>query len=434
MIRLIDTFFNTWKLSSIRKPLVIRGARQVGKTYSVDQFGCTFSKYIKIDFEETPSMKKLFHGDLDVVQITMQICALQGVQYDPGNTLLFLDEIQECPEALIALRYFYEKLPQLYVIAAGSLLEFSIHNFSFPVGRVSFYWMYPMTFYEFLTAKGLDSIAAYIPGLSKLDVIPDVIHNSLLDNLKEYFLVGGMPEAVQSFLETSSYKDVASIQKSIVLSYIEDITKYYPKTDKNLVTDLLYSCARNVGKQIKYSKLVEGERSDKIKGMLEKLFKVLVVHPVYASNGEHPFKASRNQKYLKIVFLDIGLLQNISGINYEESFLKGDLMAAYEGALAEQFVGQQLLSSHTDSPPELYYWTRQKQGGEAEIDFLLESNPVLPVEVKSDKAGRLRSLHQALLQFTESPYGLVLSTRNIEHLEKQRVLFLPLYSNISTTG
>lgn len=428
--RNVDAHLKLWASKEKRKPLIIRGARQVGKTYSVDHFGQSFKNYVKVDFEESPSFKKLFEKDLDVKNITAQICALRGMPYDPETTLLFFDEIQKCPEALLSLRYYYEKFPEICVIAAGSLLEFSVSNSSFPVGRVEFYWMYPITFREFLQAKKSDSLIASIPNLDSNEPVPDLIHEKLLDTLKEYYIIGGMPEAVQAYIDKPSFTEVAEVHRSIILSYIEDISKHCPRTDKELISQVFYNSARNVGRQIKYAKLMKGERSERIKAVLEKFHKILLVHPVYASNGELPFKASANRKLLKLVFLDTGLMQTACGVSFEESILKADLMATYEGALAEQFAGQELIAGKPSAPPELYYWTRREQKGEAEIDYLIENKPVIPVEVKSDKAGRLRSMHQALLQFKDVPYGIVLSIRNVEVLEEQRLKFLPLYSRL----
>lgn len=430
MKRNIDAFLKKWAVSDSRKPLIIRGARQVGKTYSVDTLGNSFQNYIRVDFEETPSVKKLFQGDLDVVKISRELAAIKGFPFAPESTLLFFDEIQACPEAIRSLRYLYEKLPQIHVIAAGSLLEFSAAAASFPVGRVRFYWMYPMTFQEFLEAREQEALLSHIPDIEATDPVPELIHIKLLDLLKEYYITGGMPEAVKTFIQSNSYIDVGSVQKDIIVSCLEDLTKHHPRTDKLLIEQILYGLASHVGRQIKYTKLIPGSRSDTIKGILEKLYKVLIAHPVYASNGEHPFKASANHKLFKTIFLDIGLMQNLCGINYEETLMKTDLMAAYEGALAEQYVGQELIAGQNTAPPELYYWTRQHQGGDAEIDFLVEDPPILPVEVKAAKAGRLRSMHQALLQFKNVPYGIVLSARNVAFLEEQRLKFLPLYSRI----
>ncbi len=432
MKRTCERYLYTWaKELDTRKPLIIRGARQVGKTYTVDTLSNDFTYYLKIDFEETPSLKTLFEGDLNVNAIVTQLCAIQGIPYDPSNTLFFLDEIQECPDALKALRYFYEKMPELAVIAAGSLLELSIGEYSFPVGRVSFYWMYPLTFQEFVRAKNLESLLEYIPNLSSTTPVPEVIHTKLLELLKEYYLVGGMPEAVKSFIQTSSYTQVKEVQNSIIQSYVEDITKHYPGTNRQLISRLFYQSAQQVGKQIKYTKLIPGERSDTIKAIVEKFYKVLILHPVYASNGEHPFKVSADPKLFKFVFLDIGLMQNMCGIRADETFFTTDLMATYEGALAEQFVGQEAIALNTKTPPELYYWTRQKQNGSAEIDYLFEGSPITPIEVKSAKAGKLKSMHQALIQFDTIPYGVVLSTRNAETLDEQKLRFLPLYTMLS---
>jgi uncharacterized protein len=408
--------------------LIIRGARQVGKTWSVDAFGRQFDQFVNLNFEETPSLKQLFAGDLDVRRISRELCAIQGFSYKPDSLLLFFDEIQECPEAIKALRYFYEKTPEICVIAAGSLLEFSIDNLSFPVGRVSFYWMYPMTFKEFLAAKDLETLTTYIPALSSRQAVPEIIHTKLMQELHEYFLVGGMPEAVKTFITGQSYKEVGEVHQSIIYSYLEDLKKHYPRSDNDLFRLLLVSCGRGVGRQVKYAQLLPDERSEKIKKMLEKLFQCLILHPVHATNGEFPFALSADKKYLKLLFLDIGLMHHLCGVNYRDEFLNRDIMGLFKGALAEQFVGMELLAANSDSPPELYYWTRRKQGGDAEVDYLLERTEPIPLEVKSDKQGRLKSMHQALLEFPETPLGLVLSARNVEILEDQRLLFLPLYA------
>ena len=246
MRRLIDEQLLRWKTSSRRKPLVIRGGRQTGKTWSVDRFGkIHFSSIVKIDLEKRRDLHDIFAGDLSSKTILSQLALVTGQRIVPGETLLFLDEVQACPRALMALRYLYEELPALHVIAAGSLMEFALSEISFPVGRVRFLDMYPMTFAEFLFAGGQEQLVEI---LQKPPVLLDnAVHHLLLNQLRQYFFVGGMPEAVQAYYENLSMLDAFEVQLEILDSYRQDFAKYALRADKNCLESRACQLCRKSG-------------------------------------------------------------------------------------------------------------------------------------------------------------------------------------------
>jgi len=425
MKRLIDAQLAAWKSSSRRKPLIVRGARQVGKTWSIERFGGQeFEDVAKIDFEKRPDLAPLFDGDLSPLKLLDQLELTIGRKIQRGKTLLFLDEIQACPRAIAALRYFYEEIPELHVIAAGSLLEFALGEIAVPVGRVSYLDMYPMTFHEYLIATGNEPAADAI--LQQPTALAGVIHQMLLDALKKYLFVGGLPECTAIAASGGSLLDVFAVQDDILSAYRDDFAKYAGRSDKTCLDAVMLNVARQVGQQIKYTGLGDAHSGQPNRKAFELLCMARVLHKIPSARpAALPLGASANEKRFKAAFLDVGLMQRLCGLPVDREMRHRDLLDIYRGRLAEQFVAQELLVTHRR---ELYYWSREARGSQAEVDFLaVHGGRIHPVEVKSGTGGQLRSLHLALQTYPACGEGLVLYSGRYGDRPEQRLRFIPLY-------
>ena len=264
MLRFIDNDLRRWQESTRRKPLILRGARQVGKTWSLKEFGKSrFESLALVDLERNQPLRKLFDGDLKVTRICSDLEVLLQQKITLGKTLLFFDEIQACPRAITALRYFYEEMPELHVVAAGSRLEFALEESSFPVGRVQFLNLYPLCFAEYLEAIG--NIPAATAVLGNPAEISPTVHDLLREELKRYFFIGGMPAAVKAYLENNSLRDAFEVQQEIAESYRMDFAKYTPRVDRFCIDSVFTSLSQHIGKQIKYARLGEGYSNPTLK-------------------------------------------------------------------------------------------------------------------------------------------------------------------------
>lgn len=335
----------------------------------------------------------------DPYEILNILEVLPEIQNISNDTLLFFDEIQAVPEAIPALRYFYEDMPGLPVLAAGSLLEFvlSEHRFSMPVGRIEYLHMGPMTFTEFLEGIGEDKLAAFIRTFEWLDSINPVIHNRLMDLLRTYFFVGGMPEAVQVYAESKRLKNVTEVHHSIIETYREDFPKYIGSRNLGRIQNVFNFAARNVGKKVKYSQFSSQDKSATIKADIDLLCMAGVVSKVIHSHANGlPLQAEMEEKIYKLIFLDIGLMNAICGLQWDVISQMNETNLVNEGVIAEQFIGQHLQDLLSDSPNrQLNYWLRQGRSSNAEVDYVVAINgQIIPIEVKSGATGRLKSLHQ----------------------------------------
>ncbi|MBW2285227.1 MAG: ATP-binding protein, partial [Deltaproteobacteria bacterium] len=414
-----------WKNSSRRKPLIVRGARQVGKTWSIERFGgLEFDDIAKIDFEKRPDLGPLFDGDLSPLKLLDQLELTIGRKIHRGKTLLFFDEIQACPRAVTALRYFYEETPELHVIAAGSLLEFALGEIAVPVGRVSYMDMYPMTFQEYLIAMGNEPAADIV--VQQPTALAEPIHQMLLDALKRYFFVGGLPECVSIAVSGGSMLDVFAVQDDILSAYRDDFAKYGGRSDKTCLDAVMVHVARQVGRQIKYTRLGDTHSGQTNRKAFALLCMAWVLHKIPSSRpAALPLGASANEKRFKAAFLDVGLMQRLCGLPVDREMQHRDLLDIYRGQLAEQFVAQELLVTHRR---ELFYWSREARGSQAEVDFLaVQDGRIHPVEVKSGSGGQLRSLHLALQTYPSCGEGLVLYSGPYGDRPEQRLRFIPLY-------
>lgn len=428
MYRIIQEELKKWKAKKNRLPLIIRGARQVGKSYIIEKFGneC-FSSIVVIDFEFQPDFCTCFEN-LDPQKILNRLEVMTGASIIQGKTLLFLDEIQECPKAIMALRYFKEKMPGLHVIAAGSLLEFVIHeeNFSFPVGRVQFLYLGPLSFSEFLINLGENKVAEYLNTIELTEGIPNEIHKKLLEKLRLYLAIGGMPASVSVYLETGSLTESRKTHLSLLHTYQNDFGKYASKAEHKYLQLLFEKAPGLVATHFKYVNVSDEVKSREVKTALDQLSYAGLINRVYSTSASGvPLLSQVKENRFKILFLDIGLLQTAHKVNIQELW-EQDILQVHSGQLAEQFVGQELLAmGDFYENPQLFFWKREAKGSSAEVDYLLTSgSKIIPLEVKAGTTGRLRSL-QMFIQEKKSPLGIKVSMAPLT-LEG-KVLSLPLY-------
>lgn len=386
-----------WKNSSDRRPLLIRGARQTGKTYTVNEFGTReFDDVIHINFERNPEYKDIFNTCIPV-EIIEKISLFTSKKTVPGKTLLFLDEIQECPNAIVSLRYFFEEMPAMHVIGAGSLLEFALtsEKLRIPVGRVQYLYLYPLSFGEFLDAMGETELRNYILDAANLESLPESLHLKLNDFVRKYFITGGMPAVVKEYSTTRDILKCHRIQRSINETYTDDFAKYSKVTKHEHLRKVFNSVPAMVGQKFVYSHIDRSVKSRELKEALELLEMAGIVFRIRQTSGAGlPFSAGAHESFFKVLFLDVGLLHAVSGI-YAETAKEHDLTSIYKGAVAEQFAGQELIACQSPySKAQLFYWGRATKNSTAEIDYLIEKDGrVVPVEIKSGPTGRMKSLH-----------------------------------------
>jgi len=424
MDRYISSDLKSWIHKTRRKPLLLRGARQVGKTWLVEKLAqMEFENYLKIDFEENAELISIFEGDLNPQKICAELELRTGIDIIAGKTLLFIDEIQICPRAIVALRYFYEKAPELHVIAAGSLLEFVFSEISFPVGRIQSLDVYPMNFSEFLLALGYEKAAEICN--NPITEVSEATHEFLIEQLRIYWLVGGMPECINEYVSTKSIKLATEVQDEICETYQMDFGKYKPKTDVNCLTTVFSGIAASVGQQVKYTGLAKGYTIPTIKKAYESLVLARLAKKVKSvSVPEIPLEAYASDKKFKNLFLDIGLMNRVMKIDYNEALSHKNLLAIYRGQLAEQFVGQEFA---TATGKQLYYWARDAKNSNAEIDYLLQQDGTfIPIEVKDGPSGKLKSLHLYRNSY-DSQLAVVFHAGITGKLKDENMIFLPLY-------
>ncbi len=425
MKRLILEKLRSWKNQVNRKPLILRGTRQVGKSWTVVEFGKSAftGKVHVVDLEKHPDWHRIFQPNLDAKRILTELEILLNRRIIPDTDLLFIDEIQECPQALMALRYFYEQIPDLHVIAAGSLLEFALKEISFPVGRVQMMNMYPMNFAEFLMATNQEMLADIL--LGPVVQLSDTIHERMLEELRKYFFIGGMPECVRTYRDSGSMTAAFDIQADLVHAFRQDFSKYVPLVDRQCLNNVLSVVATKIGQQTRYAHLSDGVTNPTIKKSYELLCSARIMHKIPTTSGAGlPFGASANEKKFKTLVADIGLARFLNNLPIDITGLSDNLLAIYRGSLAEQFVGQELLSAGQ----ELYYWSREAKSSTAEVDYLIDKNgAIFPLEIKSGASGSLRSMHLFLNTYPNCTKGLVLSAANRASLPEQKLEFIPIY-------
>ncbi len=395
-----ELFLKTWYEKSHRKPLILRGARQVGKSTLVRQFALACGLTLnEINLEKHPVLDRVFKS-LDMKSILLELEGLLGRNIRGEKNLLFLDEVQATPHALAALRYFYEECPELPVIAAGSLLEFALakHAFSMPVGRVEYHHIGPLAFSEFLACTEPD-LNPWREAASRFQTVPETAHQRLLSKLREYFFVGGMPEAVQEFVHSGSLSHVQEVQRSIAETYQDDFSKYAQQIELARLQRVFNQIPRNIGRKIKYVNLSREEKAREIKACIDLLNRAQVCQKVVASHcSGTPLAAEANEESYKLIFMDVGMVNFLCGGRWNDLSEATAQTLVNEGPLAEQFIGQHL--AYLDSgKPHLHYWIREGQANNAEVDYVVAlGSQILPVEVKAGAGGSLKSLQQFVLE------------------------------------
>jgi predicted AAA+ superfamily ATPase len=428
MQRTIEKDLRAWKESSNRMPLLLRGARQVGKSFTVDKFGReNFEKIVTINFEQYPFYIKAF-DELDPKKIISLLSLLSSVSIDPGRTLLFLDEIQLCPQAILALRYFKEQMPSLHIIGAGSLLEFTLDDPSFrmPVGRVQSLFMKPLSFYEFLDALGKETLRKHLEEVSLERPPSEIIHQQLLSLVRDYFNIGGMPAVVSEYAAGRDLSECQNIQTNLLTTYRNDFGKYAKITQHKYLQLMFERAPGLIAQWFKYSKIDPDIPSRDLKNALDKLKDAGLIYQIFATQASQlPLIASSNLKKFKLLFLDVGLVKRASRIDLETLFDE-DIMLINQGALVEQFVGQELIAySNPDEAPQLFFWIREEKTSSAEVDFITNVGAkIIPVEVKAGSTGRLKSL-KIVMSEKKWPLGIRVSQTPLSY--ENNILSLPLY-------
>ncbi len=398
MERTALSYLKTWLSSADRKPLVLRGARQVGKTWLIRHFAKECGKQlVELNFEKNPSYVSLFAPN-DPKQILLNLSTIHKEKINPDNCLLFLDEIQSEPKLLSKLRWFAEDMPQLPVVAAGSLLEFVLtdHSFSMPVGRISYMHLEPLSFEEFLLANDKRSLVSYLNSYDLNNEVPIAIHEQLTMIFKEYLVVGGLPAAVVNWITEGSLNSVNRVQNDLLATYRDDFAKFKGRIAIERLDEVMMATPKMLGEKFVFSQVNAAVQPNTIKNVLNLLGKARICHSVWscAANGI-PLAAEINEKYFKEIFLDTGLCSVALGLGLNQINAASEITMINNGGIAEQVVGQLL---RTVNPPyiepALYYWIRNEKGSSAEIDYVIQyGSKVIPIEVKAGSTGGLKSLH-----------------------------------------
>lgn len=397
-----------WLRSPSRKPAVLRGARQVGKTWMVRELAKqTGKQLIELNFEKQRSFAIHFESN-NPATILLNLESVLNQPIHPANSILFLDEIQAAPDLFAKLRWFYEEMPELAVIAAGSLLEFVLenHSFSMPVGRIQYFFVEPLGFEEFLLAKNEMHLLSAIEKMSIEKPFNTALHDKANQLFKEFVTVGGMPEAVSTWIKTSSLEALAEVHNNLINTYQDDFAKYTGKLSTTYLEEVLHAVPKLLTKKFVYSHVDSTARHEGIKQALNLLLKARLCHKVQSTSANGiPLGAEVNAKIFKIILIDVGLASTMLGLRLHQFSNIEDILIINKGALAEQVVGQLLrLLSPFYIEPALYYWTRELTNSSAEIDYLIQDNErLVPIEVKAGVEGKLRSLHQFM---SEKPWKL----------------------------
>lgn len=426
MKRDLSEKLNLWAYKKHTKPVILRGPRQVGKSWLAQKLGEKFQNFVEINFEMQPEIKVFFENSLDPAKIVTDITNYLQVEISLHNTLLFFDEIQQAPKAITALRYFYEKMPELHVIAAGSLLEFELRNISIPVGRISFYYVYPLTFSEYLTALGNHNLREMIKD-NNFSELSDPFHKKLLQEVRNYTILGGMPEVVDEYSKNFNLQNSINIQSDILQTYITDFHKYAKKSQLKYLSKLFTAIPHQAGQKFKYSNVDKNIKSTVLGEALDLLEMAGIIYKVYHSSANGiPLGAQTNLSKFKVIFFDIGLTQRILNLDYNKFLLSSDIFLIHNGTIAELMIGLELIGySNPRAKSSIFYWHREKRSSNAEIDYLIPvNNKIIPAEVKSSATGSMKSL-KIFMDSRQSQFGVKISTHPYSFHNK--VLSIPFY-------
>jgi len=445
--RYIDALLLEWKNSSSLKPLLLRGARQVGKSWAVKHLGESFTYYLEVNFEKRPDIKDVFERVHEVHDLANNLSLLYNVPVVAGQTLLFLDEVQDCPAAIKSLWAFKEDFPELHVVAAGSLLEFALQDLpSFGVGRIRSLFVYPFSFDEFLVAEGKSSWLEAKQQADNEKPLLMPLHNDIVQHYRTFLMVGGMPASVAAWVTTHDYRNCQTELDDIQLTYYDDFKKYAKKVDPTLLRNTLQSVILQIGNKFTYSKVDGSYRAEEVKKALKLLSDAGIVKRVShtAANGL-PLGAEVNERFRKYIYLDSALLLRILDMDLGGARQLTDLIVAgtaedlvNKGGLAEMVLGWELIKyNNPRSQHDLYYWENTADGTRSEVDYIIARDmKVLPIECKSGTSGKMKSLH-LFMHNKHLTDAIRCSLENFALLEScdkkaddtvRRIQILPLYA------
>ena len=430
MNRDIYKALNEWRKAIIRKPLLLEGARQTGKTWLLKEFGRKeFKQIVYCNFEEEPLLEEIFRNSLKPSDIIPKLSIHTHTDIRPGKTLLILDEVQLSNSALNSLKYFCEEMPELHVAAAGSLLGLRLSKpRSFPVGKVTLMDVFPMTFLEFLDAVDESQLRAMLESLSALESLPELFHVKLTDLLKVYYVVGGMPEALDTYVRERSLERVRVVQRNILNTYALDFTKHAPKEDVprlGIVWNSIPAYLAKENKKFIFSCLANGARAREYESSLQWLADANLIHRSYAVESvQQPLTGSADRSAFKVFSLDVGLLAAQARIPVETVVKGDDLFNTYRGAFVENYVAQQLTALMSDENGELHYWRSESR--KAEVDFLVTLHgQILPLEAKAGVNPKSKSLGVYRERFKPK---LSLRTTLLNLKQQDTLVNIPLYA------
>lgn len=418
MKRSIDHYLDHWVKDPQRKVLLLRGARQVGKTYSIRELGKKFDHYLEVNFESDRSVHHFFQSDLNPEEICANISAYYNVPMRDGKTLLFFDEIQSCIPAISSLRFFYEKRPSLHVVAAGSLLGFALNDLpSFGVGRIQFLFLYPMSFVEFLIANKEEELLEMIRNAHPAKPLHEVFHTKLKRYLKKFLFTGGLPEVIETFIRTNDLHQAQIVLDRLINGFDDDFAKYKKQIPAYRLREVFQAVAAQSGNQFTLSRSSENMSVEQIKTSLNLLEMAGLVHKVkHSSANGIPIGAGVNPKKFKVIMFDHGIFQRVLGLELTQHLLADDFEAINKGYLAEQFAGTELIKYNDPQlKTQLFYWHREKAGSTAEVDYVIQkSGKLIPVEIKSGTQGKMQSLW-LFLNEKKLDLGFRVSLENFNH-------------------
>ena len=429
--RKIDFDLEQWCCEKRRKPLMLRGARQVGKTSAVRNLGKRFKYFVEINFEnkDHSAAKTVFSQHSDPQIICGELAALFGKPIVAGETLLFLDEIQSCTDAISSLRYFYEHYPALHVIGAGSLLEFALEEIpSFGVGRIDSMFMYPFSFNEFLCATGNEAWVNLIDEATPEKPVSEPIHEKIVEQLKNFLIIGGMPEVVAEFVDTRDFLRCQKVLNSLLVSFRNDFAKYKRRIPAARINEVFGSVSQQAEGKFVYVHVSQNFNNEQVKKSLEMLLMAGLCYQVTHSSADGvPLGARINPKYRRIIPFDTGIYQRILNLDISGILLSNDFGTINKGAVAEIFAGCELKKNASCySDEELYCWVREKKNANAQIDYVVQrGETIVPIEVKSGKQGKMQSMW-VFLNEKNANYGIRTSLENFAQYDK--ILVYPLYA------
>ena len=433
--RKIDVELVEWMRKPSRKPLLVRGARQVGKSTAIRNFSKHFDHFIEINFDEQPLYQQLFSMTSDVHDVLEQLAIITQTEIIEGKTLVFLDEIQACLPAISKLRYFYEKKPNLHIIAAGSLLAFALAELpSFGVGRVRSLFMYPFSFIEFLGALNEKRLVSMLQQSNPSKPINLIFHEKLKIYLKKFLIIGGMPQAVQTYVEKGDLLEVQRILDDLIITIQADFVKYKKKIPPASIKTVFESIVNQVGKKYKFTNDFTSLTNVVIKQVIDLLEMAGLVYPVtHSSSNGIPIGAEINSKKTKLLIFDTGIYQRILGLNVADLLLKDDVKVINKGNIAELFVGLELIkSTQCYEKTGLYYWHREAKNSQAEVDYVIQiQDVIIPLEVKAGTKGAMQSLY-LFMNEKKSSFGIRVSLENFSEFENVKVIPLYAVSNLKS--